>query len=371
MRRPEAGSASTVLIGTYTGDAGSAGVSHGVYAADWNGETGALGSPRLVAELKHPSYLIAHPSRPIVYAASEVQTFAGHETGAVAALRWDGASAASVGTWPSGGTSPCHLAVDDRGEFLVASNYSSGAAGVFPLKDGLPTAPPQVLHLHGSGPDQERQAGPHAHSAVFEPGGDRFWVQDLGSDRLWGFVVDRATNAARPLSPAATVLTPGCGPRHLAFHPQQPWAYVINELNSTVIALRLDAEAGTLTPFETVGTLPADAPAALANYCADIHVSADGRFLYGSNRGHDSLVVWRIGREGQLTFIQNISSGGGHPRNFTLSPDGRWLLCANLNANSIVVFRRDPDTGHVARAGELAAPKPVCLLFVPAGATRP
>lgn len=364
MTQQESRSSTTVLIGTYSGDAGAAGVSRGLYAADWNGDTGALGPLRLVAELRHPSFLVAHPSRPIVYAASEVQEFDGQPTGAVAVLRFNGREAAVERSWPSGGTSPCHLVVDGRGEFLVAANYSSGTAGVFPLTDGLPTAPPQVLRLTGTGPDPKRQEGPHAHSAVFEPGSDRFHVQDLGSDRLWGFVLDRAAKTAQPLVPSAEALTPGCGPRHLTFHPTRPWAYVINELNSTVIALTLDRATGRMTPFQTVGTLPPGAPDSPPNSCADIHVSPDGAHLYGSNRGHDSLAVWRIAPDdGRLTSIQHVGSGGAHPRNFALSPDGCWLVCANMQTGTIASFRRDPHTGMLTPGSSSTAPMPVCLLF--------
>ncbi|MEK7765426.1 MAG: lactonase family protein [bacterium] len=369
MAKLDAGPAARILIGTYTGAEGAAGVSRGLYAADWNGGTGVLGEPHLLAELKNPSFLAAHPTRPLVYAVSEVRSFGGKETGAVAALRLDGDAAVIEGVWPSHGTSPCHVTTDPRGEFLVVSNYGSGTVAVYPLADGLPRGEARVLRLEGSGPDRQRQSGPHAHSACFEPGGDRFWVQDLGTDRLWGFVLDRAARAVRPLVPSFTQLSAGCGPRHLAFHPRGRWAYVINELDSTVIALARDAKRGSLTPFQTVSTLSAAVRSALRNDCADIHVSPDGASLYGSNRGHDNVAVWRIAaKDGRLAPVQHVSSGGGHPRNFTLSPDGRWLLAANMNSDNIVVFRRDRRTGTLERTGATAAPHPVCLLFAPSPA---
>jgi 6-phosphogluconolactonase len=348
-----------LLIGTYTSDGGS----RGIYAADWDGDAGALGSPRLLAEIENPSFLAIHPSRPLLYAASETARFQSADSGAVAVIRLDATEPVTESMRPSGGTSPCHLAVDPQGGFLVASNYSSGTAAVVPLADGLP-GDPAVLQLFGRGPDQGRQAGPHAHSAFFDPTGERFYVQDLGSDRIWGFILDRAARAVRPLDPPFLQLAAGSGPRHLAFHPLGPWAYVINELDNTVTALAWARKTGALAPFQTVNSLPGDAPALVPSYCADIHVSSDGAYLYGSNRGHDSLVVWRIDPEkGGLVLVQHVPCGGDHPRSFALSPDERWLLCANMNADNIVIFRRDFRTGVLTRTTSVSAPCPVCLLF--------
>jgi 6-phosphogluconolactonase len=354
----------TVLIGTYTSDGGA----RGVYAADWDGDAGVLGSPRLLAEIEHPSFLAPHPSRPLVYAASETGRFRDKDSGAVAVIRLGATGAVTESLRPSGGTSPCYVAADPGGGFLVVSNYGSGTAAVFPLADGLPGDPVGVLQLEGRGPDPERQAGPHAHSAVFDPTGERFYVQDLGSDRIWGFALDRAARAVRPLDPPFLQLAAGSGPRHLAFHPRGPWAYVINELDNTVTALVWDRETGALKPFQTVNALPADADAgaSVRSYCADIHVSSDGAYLYGSNRGHDSLAVWRIDPgDGGLAIASHVPCGGGHPRSFALSPDGGWLLCANMDTDSIVVFRRDHGTGALTRTATAFAPRPVCLVFLP------
>jgi len=347
-----------LLIGTYTSEGGS----RGIYAADWDGYAGKLGDPRLLAEIENPSFLALAPSRRLLYAASETGRFKGADSGAVAVIRLSGSGTVTEAMRPSGGTSPCHLAVDPRGGFLVASNYSSGTAAVFPLTAGQP-GDPTVFKLEGHGPDHDRQAGPHAHSAFFDPTGERFYVQDLGSDRIWGFALDRAARTARPLDPPFLQLNPGSGPRHLAFHPRKPWAYVINELDNTVIALAWDRKTGALAPFQTVKTLPEDI--SVTSYCADIHVSSDGTCLYGSNRGHDSIAVWRIDPgEGGLSLVQHISCGGEHPRSFVLSPDERWLLCANMNSGNIVVFRRDPRTGILSNSSAVSSPMPVCLVFL-------
>jgi len=354
----------SVLIGTYTGsEPGPAGVSKGIYVAEWDGGAGVLGPPRLVAELKHPSFIALHPSRPILYAVSETGKFQGKPSGAVAVVRLEGPEAKVGPIRLSHGTGPCHVTVNSRGDCLVVSNYSSGTAAAYPLDDGLPAEEATAFKLEGRGPNPDRQEGPHAHSAMFDPTGDRFYVMDLGTDRIWGFSVDRASRKARPLDPPFIMLDPGCGPRHMAFHPRSPWAYVITELGNTVVALAWDRATGQLTPFQTVGTLPADRSSSVPSYTADIHVSPDGAFLYGSNRGDDSLAVWKISAEnGTLTPVQHVPSGGAHPRNFTLSPDGRWLLCANMNSHNIVVFRRDPGTGMLARVSTTPAPYPVCLV---------
>jgi 6-phosphogluconolactonase len=358
--------AERIVIGTYTGsEAGPGGVSRGLYVADWDGGKGLLGAPRLLAELKHPSFVALHPSRPIAYAVSETGKFEGQPSGAVAVVSLEGANATVGPLRRSGGTGPCHVTIDPRGEVLVVSNYSSGAAGVYFLDAGVPAGEPTVLQLEGHGRDPERQAGPHAHSATFDPSGNRFYVQDLGTDRVWGYALDRASRAVRPLDPPFLTFDPGCGPRHMAFHPNGRWTYLINELNNTVIALGWDRHNGRLTPFQTTGTLPPDHPASQASYTADIHVSPDGAFLYGSNRGHDSLAVWKISAvDGTLAPVGHVPSGGGHPRNFALSPDGRWLLCANMHSHNIVVFRRDAATGRLARVSETAATSPTCLVFI-------
>jgi len=351
----------TVLIGTYTGGDGPAGESRGIYAADWDGGTGTLGAPRLFAEIENPSFLALNPSRPLLYAASETGRFQGKDSGAVAVVRLDGDGPAVEPPVSSQGTHPCHVTVDPSGEFLVVSNYGSGTVAVFPLEDGRP-ADAVVLCLEGRGPDPERQAGPHAHSTFFDPTGERFYVQDLGTDRIWGFVLARADRTVRPLDPPYCQMTAGSGPRHLAFHPREPRAYVINELDNTVTAMNWDRDTGVLVPFQTVNSLPESVK--VVSYCADIRVSPDGAYLYGSNRGHDSIAVWRIDPgQGRLALIQHISSGGGHPRNFTISPDGRWLLCANMDGDNIVVFRRDPGNGLLERTSAVPAPRPVCLLF--------
>jgi 6-phosphogluconolactonase len=352
-------SGETVVIGTYT----SGGGSRGIYAAEWDG-AGVLGTPRLLAEMKNPSFVAPHPSLPLLYAASETGRFEGRDSGAVAVVRPGSQGAVTVLLRDSGGTSPCHVAVDPRGGFLVVSNYGSGSAAVFPLVDGVPGDPVAVMQFEGHGPDPKRQEGPHAHSAFFDPTGDRFYVQDLGTDRIYGFALDRAARSVRPLDPPFFRLAAGSGPRHMAFHPGGPRAYVINELDNTVTALGWDRETGALAPLQTVNALPADASG--PSYCADIHVSSDGAFLYGSNRGHDSIAAWRIGPEkGGLALVQHVSCGGKHPRSFCLSPDNRWLLCANMDSDNIVVFRRDPSTGMLTRTADISASKPVCLLFLP------
>src|SRR6185436_7924478 len=231
MTIPQAGLSATLLIGTYTGGKGPAGVSQGIYTASWDGKSGTIGPLRLFAELKHPTFLVQHPTLPLVYAVSETEDYDGKKTGAVAAYRLDGTPA---GQWPSHGTSPCHLSTDPRGDYLVISNYSSGSAAVYRLAQGLPTGEAQVFQFAGTGPNHGRQEGPHAHSGVFDRSGDRFWVQDLGADRLRGFRLDRAARKVLALAPECTPLAPGAGPRHLTFHPTGPWAYVINELDSTV-----------------------------------------------------------------------------------------------------------------------------------------
>jgi 6-phosphogluconolactonase len=348
----------TILIGTYTGSrAGPAGPSRGIYSAEFDGATGAIGSPRLWAELANPSFLALHPSLPHAYAVGE-----GGKSGAVTVLRLQPSGPAVEATVSSCGSGPCHVAVAPGGDFLAVSNYGSGDAGIYGLREGLPAGEPSSFHFEGRGPNEKRQEAPHAHSAVFDPGGKAVRFMDLGTDRLWGFSLDKATGKAIPLAPPFTVMKPGSGPRHAAFHPNGRWLYVINELDNTVTALSLTN--GALEVFQISGSLPEDAPDPAHNYCAEVRVSPDGAFLYGTNRGHDSIAVWRISpSDGTLSPVQHAPCGGNHPRHFTISPDGHWLLCANMNSHNIVVFRRDAGKGTLERVSETPAPCPVCLVF--------
>jgi 6-phosphogluconolactonase len=352
-----------VYVGTYTG-----GGSRGIYRFELDPGSGAWTDPVLAGESENPSFLAAHPDGRVLYAVNELGTFGGSPTGSVSAFAIDGATGnlTLLGQQASGGADPCHLAVDRGGRNVLVANYSGGSVAVLPLDEGgrLKSAS-TVLRHGGSGPDRARQEGPHAHAVVLD-GAERFLLSaDLGADRIFVHRFDPATGSVEPNVPEAVAIEPGSGPRHLAWSPSGKVFYVINELRSTVTAFRYDPERGAAASFQTVTTLPDGFSG--GNTAAEVVVSPDGRFLYASNRGADSVAVFRIdAASGGLTPAGHDSTGGRTPRHFAIDPSGRWLLAANQDSGSIGVFRLDPVTGRLAPVGKpLAISKPVCVLFVP------
>jgi 6-phosphogluconolactonase len=253
--------------------------------------------------------------------------------------------------------------VDPLGEYVAAANYRSGDVALLPVAaDGRVEPACELVRHSGDGPVKDRQAGPHAHSANFDASGRFLIAADLGIDRLMVYALDRERGKLYSHVPGGVVVEPGSGPRHFTFHPTQTWAYLINELGNTVVAYRWDAENGCLTPLQTVSTLPATFTG--ESTCAEIRVHPSGRFVYGSNRGHDSLAIFRLDpATGLLEPAGHVSTGGEHPRHFTISPDGNWLLAANMHSDNIVVFRIGDDGGLQAEGEPVSIPSPTCLLF--------
>ncbi len=344
------------LAGTYT--RGTA--SDGIYALGNSGEV------KCVADgLDNPSFLVKHPFLDVIYAVSEVRDYRG-SGGAVLALDAGGAERMRViGQVASLGDDPCHLAISSTGRFLLVSNYSSGTFATLPVSStGEPGDFISLVQHSGSGVDPVRQTGPHVHSVQLGPGERHVYVVDLGIDQIVRYPISPGGQVNAP-GRKTTRLKPGAGPRHLCFDAGSGsgsgsgFCYVINELDNTVTSFAVDEEVG-LVEMATFSTLPPDCEE--ANYTAEICLSPDGRFLYGSNRGHDSLVVFRVLGEGQLESVQHISTGGRHPRHFALTRDGSQLLVANRDSSNIVVFYRHPETGILTRSGmEYAVPAPVCV----------
>ena len=339
-----------LYVGTY-----SLRGSEGVYGLDFDPEDGALARRGALAGLDNPAFLALHPNGRWLYAVSE-----GNE-GAVAAIALQVEPGVSplINQQSTLGSAPCHLAVDSTGEWLVTANYGSGSVVLHPIRaDGSLGEAADLAQHSGSGPNAGRQEGPHAHSVTFDPSGRFAIAADLGIDRLMVYLLDREQGKLVPH--AQVVVAPGAGPRHFAFHPSGKWAYLITELANTVVAYAWDADAGALTELQTVPTLPAEFTG--VSHCADIHVHPSGRYLYGSNRGHDSLAVFGIDETtGQLEPRGHVSTGGGNPRNFALTADGRWLLVANQDTDSIVAFR--VEGAKLEAVGEpFSVPAPVCLV---------
>jgi 6-phosphogluconolactonase len=351
----------TVYIGTYTD-----GTSRGVYRVSLDTASGMATAPVLAAEAKNPSFLALHPSGRFLYAASEIGELDGAKTGAVMAFSIDPKTGdlAFLNQQPSQGGAPCHLVVDRSGRNALVANYGGGTVAVLRIASDGRLEPASSVRTHaGQGPNTARQDRPHAHG-IYLDAAERFaFAPDLGADRVFVYRFDADKGALEPHGAAS--LEPGSGPRHLAFHPKGRHAYVINELTNTIVVFGYDPAKGELAPLQTVKTLPEGFTG--TSYTAEVEVSPDGRILYGSNRGHDSLVVFRIdAATGRLALAGHVPVGGSWPRHFAIVESGRALLAAHQRSGTISLFRLDPATGiPVAFGASVRVDRPACLLPVP------
>ena len=283
-----------------------------------------------------PSFVIAHPNGKWLYAVSETGKDSHGVSGSVWSFRFirEPFSIQPINQQTSSGDWPCHLQLDATGSWLIATNYGTGNSAVYPiLEDGSLGEMTDFVQHEGSGPNKERQEGPHAHSSIFTPDNHLAIIADLGIDQLVIYQFDQANGKLLPHSSVST--TPGAGPRHLVFHPNGRWLYTSNELNSTVSLYEYDSENDTLVDKQNIPTIPSDSP---ENIVADIHISDSGLRLYVSNRGHNSIAVYDIGPDGNLTLVNIPTCGGNWPRNFALAPDGKFVLVANQYSNEVCVL---------------------------------
>lgn len=346
-----------LYVGTYTD-----GDSEGIYVYGMNPATGELKLKHTVAGVDNPSYLALHQNGQTLYAVNELMELNGNPGGGVSSFNVDPATGDLTfdSQVSSNGGAPCYLSVSNDKKWLYVSNYMGGNVSVHPISASGIAQVAKSIHQHeGSGPSPRQEAA-HAHSVMPMPQSDLVLSADLGADRIMVYKTDAGNGL---VVHSEIELVAGAGPRHMAFHPTRDQLYVINELNATINTYDVDKMNGRFTFTQSVPTLPKDFEG--DNTCADLHVSADGRFLYGTNRGHNSIVVYEIdGESGQLTYVEHVSCGGDWPRNFTISPDGRFLLVANKKTNNIIVFNRDQSTGKLRPNGSKATvPAPVCLLF--------
>jgi 6-phosphogluconolactonase len=337
----------------------------GIHAFDFDAVTGSLALRGSFTGIANPSFLVLHPNGPWLYAVSETGQADGGEHGAVWAFQVDRQSSAvqPINHQSTRGDWPCHLQIDATGRWIFASNYGTGDVAVFPiLEDGGLGEMKAFVQHHGHGPNPTRQEGPHAHSTTLTPDNNYAIVADLGIDQLLIYAFNGETGALR--QHALTRTRPGAGPRHLAFHQDGRRVYVANELDSTVAVYEYDVSNGSLQELQTLDTLPPGAP---ENIVADIHVSANGQRVYVSNRGHNSVAVYAVRGDGQLTRLAVNACGGKWPRNFTLAPDGRFMLVANEHSDEIAVL---PLLDSTAELGEpvawAAVGRPTCLQFAAA-----
>ena len=360
---PPADGAMRVYIGTYTGPK-----SKGIYVSRFDPATGRLTTPELAATTPNPSFLALHPGGRFLYAVSETGNLAGKSVGAVSAFSLDPQTGqlTLLNQQSSGGTWPCHLAVDPTGKCVLVANYGNGGIAALPIRaDGGLGEAGAVIQHQGSSVNPARQAGPHAHFIAPDPANRFALTCDLGLDQVLVYRLDSARAALLPNNPPFTPIKPGSGPRHLVFHPSGRFVFLINELAATLTVFAYDPKPGTLKELQTVSTLPEAFAGERSG--AELQMHPSGKFVYGSNRGHDSIAIFAVdGEAGTLKVLGHQSSQGKNPRCFGIDPTGTWLLAANQNSDSVVVYRIDPATGGLTPTGAVATvSSPVCVKFDP------
>ncbi|HIW34205.1 MAG TPA: lactonase family protein [Candidatus Paenibacillus intestinavium] len=330
-------------------------------------QTGQLTKTDEYIGLINPTFLNVDIENKQLYASSVLVNADGTKSGEISrfSIDTDAGTLSLVEQKATDTGTTCHVQRDQNDQYLTVTSYGGGMIGLVSLnEDGsLGKVLDVVQHSATTAdPDRQDQPQPHPHSSFYSPDGHYLYVQDLGLDAIVCYKVDEANGKFIKLN--VTKLAAGAGPRHLTFHPTAPYAYVINELNSTVTAFKYEAEKGQLNEIQTITTLPADFNG--ESYCAEVIISTDGKFVYGSNRGHDSIVAYEVNEvDGTLTTIQHISTAGGHPRHFALTPSGEYLLVANRDGNNIVSLRRNTSSGLLENIGvEVHSTKPVCVIPV-------
>ncbi len=333
----------------------------GIYRATLDTETGALSKPTLAAEIGAPEFLALHPNGKRLYAACQLAD--GNPGVAAFEISDDMRTLRFVNSEPIGDGGACHLATDRSGRCLFTAQYGTGTVAAFPLDASGRIQPRSALvHHSGSGPNHERQEGPHPHWVGTDPANKYLFVPDLGSDQIVIYAMDLAAGTLKPHGHGSC--PPGSGPRHFVFHPNGRFAYAVNELGVSVTVFDYDDSTGTLTPIQTIDSLPEEMREVLST-AAEICIHPTGEFLYASTRGHDSVSAFRVDSDtGRLTFIEREPIRGSHPRSVNLDPGGRWLLAAGRDSNTIAVFRVDPKAGGLVFSDKIVnSPAPICIVF--------
>ncbi len=353
-------------VGTYTRpDPSLPGINgQGIYVYSFDSDSGALTLLSETQGIDSPSYLAIDATKRHLYAVSEVW---GWEECTLSAYRIDPESGALtyINKQVTQGGLSCFVSVDKTNRYALVANYWSGkGVVVFPIREdgGIDPISSAVQH-HGSGPNTVRQDRSHAHSAQTDPTNTYVFVPDLGIDKVMIYRLDHEHGTLIPNTVPSLNLPPGTGPRHFVFHPNGRFAYVIGELAATITALSYDQSSGALDALQTVSTLPEGDTG--IKFSADLHITPSGKFLYGSNRGHDSIVIYTVDEHtGKLTYVGHQSTLGSTPRNFAIDPTGAFLLVANQNSDTIVTFRVDSQTGLLHEIGQISAPTPVCIKMI-------
>ena len=352
-----------VFVGTYTGGDS---ISKGVYSCEFDAETGKLSDPVLAAELINPSFLAIHPSGKYLYAVNEVSEGPGRGNGAVTALtiNADG-TLTKINHQASEGGAPCHCNVDATGTNLLIANYGGGNVAVYPISEDGSLKPVSCNIQHeGSSVDKSRQEAPHAHSINVSSDNKFAYAADLGLDKIMIYKLDAEAHTLSPANQPTALVTPGGGPRHFSIHPSGKFAYTNNEMTMVVTGFSRNSEDGSLKAIQEISTIPAGFDGRKST--AECLVHPSGKFLYVSNRGHETITAYTIDQEtGLLTYVENEPTGGKEPRNFFIDPSGKWLLAENQNSDTVYVFSIDHQTGALKPTGDfVTVGRPVCIRMV-------
>jgi len=349
-----------VYIGTYTN-----GTSEGIMALRLDTETGKMEPVGTMAKLPNPSYLAISKDRKFLYAVLETGTYKDVPGGGVAAFSIDGSTGelSPLNDLPTTGKSPCHLSMDEDNRFLFTANYTDGTVSAFSIKpDGsLGSLIVKLVH-EGSGPNPQRQKTPHAHFVMLTPDEKHLCAVDLGIDKIMVYDFDKNTGTLTHNPDLTVSVKPGSGPRHMVFHPSGRFAYLVTEMGAEVLVMDYDPASSRFTQKQYISTLPEGYEGFKSG--AAIRISPDGKFLYASNRGHDSIAIFKIDQAtGELTLVSHSSTYGQMPRDFALDPTGKFLIAANQNSDNVVSFSVNPETGELSKIDELNISIPVCVKF--------
>ena len=341
----------------------------GIYSVLFDTETGQFSHPILATSTSRPTFLVLHPKGRVLYATTDNHGCkgSGSEVPESFSISPDSGKLQPLDKQIGPNVPRVHAAVETTGRSLYMVSYQEGTIESFPLSlDGSPLKPASIIRNHGPlGPRRDRQEASHPHGVTISPDGRHLYVCDLGLDRIYCYRTDHETSRLTPEAPAFTQTPPGTGPRHLALSGDGHFLYALGELSNSVLTYACDPTTGALSLLQIVSTLPPDFTA--PNTDAEIMLHPNGSFVYVSNRGHDSITTFkRDSSTGLLTWLETVPSGGAHPRHFSVSQDGSWLICANRDSNNLVSFRVNPSSGRLSACHQLAGiPKPTCILIMP------
>ncbi|WP_339727626.1 lactonase family protein [uncultured Gimesia sp.] len=336
-----------------------------IHAYQLNPETGALKQVERTADVEHPFFLAVSPDNKYLYSIHAPGKFGGKENEFVSAFELQGRTGKLklLNRQSSLGTASCYLDIDKSGKAVIVANYTTGSVASLPVnKDGSLGEAATFIQHTGSSVNPDRQKEPHAHCSVISPDQEFVFAADLGLDKIMAYRLDSKTAKLTPSQQPFVRTIPGAGPRHLTFHPNGKQLYVINELTNSVTEFDYDPKTGILIEQETISTLPEDFEG--TSYCADLKITPDGRFLYGTNRGHNSIAAYRIDDNGKLSLLEIDPSLGKGPQNLAITADGKFLLCANMPGNNVIVFKIDDQSGKLTPVGDpVSIPSPSCIMI--------